>query len=82
MRHADTALRLRRAFRATAHAARRIRRARVVETMPAVAHIVADLDDLEGTSEVASALAWRRRALFTSGTTINSHQRQFKACIP
>jgi hypothetical protein len=61
-RPAATALRLRRAFRATVHAAaRRAARVRSADTPPAVAHIVADLDEIECTSEVASALAWRRR---------------------
>ena len=61
-RPAATALRLRRVFRATGHAAaRRAARVTSADTPPAVAHIVADLDEIECTSAVALALAWRRR---------------------
>jgi hypothetical protein len=62
MRRHATALRLRRVFRATVHAAaRRAARVTSADTPPAVAHIVADLDEIECASAVASALAWRRR---------------------
>jgi hypothetical protein len=62
-RPAAAALRLRRAFRATVHAAaRRAVRAASADAPPSVAHIVADLDEIECASVVASALAWRRRA--------------------
>jgi hypothetical protein len=62
MRH-HAELRLRRALSATVRAARRTQEARRRDdvALPAVAHMVADLDDVECASLLASSTAWRQR---------------------
>lgn len=59
--HAE--LRLRRALSTTVRAARRIQEARRLESVavPVVVHMVADLDEVECASLVASSTAWRQR---------------------
>ena len=59
-RLAVKALRLRRALRAHP-VARRTPVARA-ESRPAVAHIVADLGEIDDETSLAAALAWRRRS--------------------
>ena len=59
----QTELRLRRALRTTARAARRMQESRRRDDVeiPRVVHMVADLDDVECASLVASSTAWRHR---------------------